>query len=515
MAMYHKQLVKHITTRIQAGLSNEDIWNELRADGWADADIKEAFYYVSYPDKLERFSFRRFLHSEVPVEITAIFLFVTILAIAGASYAYSSRAVNYNITLPPNPPAQAIQFQYGEQPALSDPDFFGKVKQQFIDDKADFIEADLSAMKVEVYKSGQLSFEVPIITKGRPGSWWETPAGLYKVNNKEKNHFSGMGHVWMPWSMNFQGNFYIHGETYYPDGTPTSAQFTGGCIRLGTSDAEKVYDAVDIGTPVLVFENSFSSDDFSYNDEVPSVSAPIYLAADIKNNHVFASKNSTEIVPIASITKLVTALIATEYINLDNTATVPASAVVYTSKHRLEAGQKYTVYQLLFPLLMESSNEAAETIARFYGRDAFIKHMNDKAAAIGMTHSHFADPSGASADNTSTAEDLFMLAKYIYNNRSFIFDITSGKIKNSAYGTSGFSNLGNFNDFVDNEYFFGGKNGKTTAAEETNLSVFEFPTGDTKRPVVGIVLKSPDEKQDSGTLIDYVLNHFKEVAYVH
>lgn len=83
-------------------------------------------------------------------------------------------------------------------------------------------------MKIQVYKGGNLFLEVPIVTKGRPGSWWETPAGLYRISRKEKAHFSGMGHVWMPWSMNFQGNFYIHGRTYYPDGTLTSTAYTGG-----------------------------------------------------------------------------------------------------------------------------------------------------------------------------------------------------------------------------------------------------------------------------------------------
>jgi hypothetical protein len=511
--MYHRQLVSHIASKIQEGFSNEDIWKELKSDGWSDDDIKEAFYYVSYPDKLEHFSFRRVFHSELPVGVSAIFLVLVIVIIVGISYIYKDRTLNYTITLPVNPPPQSVQFQYGEQPALSDPDFFGTIKQRFVDNKSDFVIADLSAMIIQVYKQGQLSFEVPIVTKGRPGSWWETPAGLYKISNKEKSHFSGMGHVWMPWSMNFQGNFYIHGRTYYPDGTLTSNQFTGGCIRLDTDDAKEVFDSVDTGTPVLVFEKSFSPDSYSYNENAISITAPIYLVADMKNNYVFASRDSTKVVPIASITKLVAALVATEYINLDNIATVPKSAIVYTSKARLNPGDSYSVYQLLFPMLMESSNEAAETIARYYGRDLFVRHMNEKATAIGMTHSHFSDPSGISEDNISTAEDLFMLAKYIYNNRSFIFDITSGKIKNSAYGGSGFSNLGNFNDFINNDYFVGGKNGKTTAAGETSLSVFDFPTGNTKRPIVGIVLGSLNEKKDSEILIDYVLSHFKEALH--
>lgn len=458
---------------------------------------------------MHRFSFGKLIRSEVPAFVTIILLICTAVGIGGFAYAYGSKTLNYTINLPSNPPSQQVQFSYGEQPALSNPDFFGKVKQQFIGSRADFIEADLSAMKLGVYKGGELSLEVPIVTKGRPGSWWETPAGLYKISGKEKAHFSTMGHVWMPWSMNFQGNFFIHGRTYHTDGTLSSKAFTGGCIRLDTTDAEKVYDIVDVGTPVLVFEQSFSPDSFSYTNDVLSIAAPIYLSGDLENNHVFVSNNSTDVVPIASITKLVAALVTTEYINLDNTATVPKEAIIYTSKARLKPGEQYTVYQLLFPLLMESSNEAAETIARYYGRDAFIKHMNDKAASIGMIHSHFVDPSGASGDDVSTAEDLFMLAKYIYNSRSFIFNITSGKLKDSAYGTNGFPNLGNFNDFTDNEYFFGGKNGKTTAADESNLSVFEFPVGTTTRPVVTIVLKSPNEKADAEALIDYTLNHFR------
>ncbi len=507
--MYHKQLVNHVSMRQKAGMPDDAIRNELIMDGWTEDDIKVAFYYSSFPLKLGHFSFWRILHSEIPAPIMIILLVLTAVGIGGFSYAYSNKTQNYTINIPTNLPEQHVQLVYGAQPALSDPDFFGKVRQQFISEKADFIEANLTTMKMQVYKEGILSLEVPIVTKGRPGSWWETPAGLYKVESKEKAHFSGMGHVWMPWSMKFQGNFYIHGRTYYPDGTLTSKTYTGGCIRLDTDDAQKVYDIVDTGTPVLVFEQSFTPDNFTYTDAALSLSAPIYLSADLQNNHVFASKNSTEVVPIASITKLVSALVITEYINLDNTVTVPKAAIIYTSKARLQPGAQYTIYQLLFPLLMESSNEAAETIARFYGRDDFIKHMNDKAASIGMTHSHFDDPSGVSKDNISTAEDLFMLAKYIYNNRSFIFNITSGKLKDSAYGTSGFPDINNFNDFTENEYFFGGKNGKTTAAAESNLSVFEFPTDNTKRPVVTIVLKSPNEKNDSETLIDYTLNHFR------
>ena len=508
--MYHKQLVNHVFVRQKEGISIDEIKNDLIKDGWSLKDVNEAIYYSSYPENLNHFSFYRILHSEIPTIITVTMILISIIISVSLFVIFKDTTLSYNINITTPPEESHLKFNYGEQPSLSNPDYFQKIKQQFINDKANFIEADLSAMLVKVYKSGILLLEVPINTKGKEGSWWETPAGIYKINNKEKDHFSSMGHVWMPWSMNFQGNFFIHGKTYYPDGTPTSAQFTGGCIRLSTEDAQKVFNDVEIGTPVLVFEHSFSSDGFQYKNEAnPPISASSFLSADLLSNHIFTNKESTKKLPIASLTKLMTALIATEYINLDNTATVPKEALIYTSKPRLNAGEKYSIYQLLFPLLMESSNESAETIARYYGRDDFIKHMNEKAISIGMLNTNFSDPSGASAENTSTTEDLFMLTKYIYNNRSFIFNITSGKIKNSAYGNNNFTDLGKINDFIDNEFFFGGKNGKTTVANETNISVFELPVGEIKRPIVFIVLDSTNEKNDIQTLIDYTLNNFK------
>lgn len=502
--MYHKPLVTHVTTKLSEGNSKEKIIAELVADGWTQDDIEEAFYYSANPQKLRYFSLTRALHSEVPSAVIILLSGLGIIFLGIAFILFKQPTLNYQIALPTVPEAHRIAFTYGEQSELSNPDFFGKVKKQFVDDKADFIEANLTTKIIHVYKDGALSLEVPIDTEGREGSWWETPAGLYKITTKEKAHFSTMGHVYMPWSMNFQGNFFIHGRNYYPDGSLTSKQYTGGCIRLSTEDAKKVYDLITIGTPVLVFKQSFATDTFTYKHETgPTLTAPIYLMADLHNNYVFTDKSSTQVVPIASITKLMTALIATEYINLDSIATVPKDAIVFTSKARLKIGDRYSVYQLLFPLLMESSNEAAETISRYYGQTEFVRHMNEKAVSIGMTSTHFKDASGASADNTSTAEDLFMLAKYIYSNRSFIFNITSSKLKENAYGSSGFTNLRNFNDFVGQPYFFGGKNGKTTAAGETNLSVFEFPVGTTTRPVVLLVLGSIDAAKDSRTLLEF------------
>ncbi|PIP46640.1 MAG: hypothetical protein COX15_00070, partial [Candidatus Colwellbacteria bacterium CG23_combo_of_CG06-09_8_20_14_all_42_19] len=82
------------------------------------------------------------------------------------------------------------------------------------------------------YEKGVFVNEFAILSKGKEGSWWETPAGLYKVQSKEKEHFSSFGRVYQPWSMAFQGNFFIHGWPYYPGGRAVESTYSGGCIRL-------------------------------------------------------------------------------------------------------------------------------------------------------------------------------------------------------------------------------------------------------------------------------------------
>ena len=285
---------------------------------------------------------------------------------------------------------------------ITSPNFFAQTKERLIAEHADFALADLAAMKVTLYEKGVAREVFPILTKGREGSWWETPAGIYQVGSKAQNHFSSFGGVYQPWSVQFQGNFFIHGWPYYPDGTPVASTYSGGCIRLASADAQRVFEKVKIGTPVLVFEESFGEGDgFSYGaggplpaNRMPGISAQSFLAVDLKSNEVLAEKVGAKVLPIASITKLMTALVATDYINIEKTITINSKMITSTSVPRLQAGQQVSIYDLLFPLLLESSNEAAAATAYGLGEERFIKLMNEKAEAIGMTKTHFADPSG-------------------------------------------------------------------------------------------------------------------------
>lgn len=342
------------------------------------------------------------------------------------------------ITLPTIPETNTIS--YGAWPAMSDPNYFASVRNEFIEKGSDFVEVDLSAMKLTVYTSGSPSLEVPVKTKGREGSWWETPSGLYRIGYKSENAFSSLGHVYMPWSMQFQGNFFIHGWPYYPDGTDVSSSYSGGCVRLATPDAEAVFKLVESGTPVLVHEDDFAPDAFTYMITAPDISAGSYLAADLRNNFILLAGNERTEHRTTVLPKVMTALIASEYRNIEQEVMVPGRALVETAKPRLSAGDTYRMYDLLWPLTLEDSAEAAETIASDFGTREFSTLLTQKLRSFGAKNTTIASPSGLGDTSYTTAEDAFMAAKYLYNNRPFLLSLSTGA-QRFAYGPPAFDDM--------------------------------------------------------------------------
>ncbi|PIR88297.1 MAG: hypothetical protein COU09_03085 [Candidatus Harrisonbacteria bacterium CG10_big_fil_rev_8_21_14_0_10_44_23] len=437
---------------------------------------------------------------------------VIILWLAGAAFIfvftfYQTKIYNYQLLLP-NEQMQIAEFNYGAWPALSQRSFFEKVKEKFILESTNFIEADLSQMKIRYYQDGQVLKEGDILSKGKEGSWWETPAGLYKVEFKKPTHFSSFGQVYQPWSMAFQGNFFIHGWPHYPNGDPVARGYSGGCIRLSNEDAKSIYNEVEVGTPVLVYEEDFKVQPSNYQMHISGLSASHYLAADLDSNFVFLQKSADEKVAIASITKFMTALITAEFINLDHEITISQDMVVETSLPRLIAGERVSAYQLLFPLLLESSNEAAYALAEFKGLDTFVALMNRKATALGLEIAHFSDPAGISADNQASLKDLFYLLRYLKNNRSFILNISSGQLTNSIYGAPEFANLKNFNEIDGLDGFIGGKTGKSTSAKETFAAIYQIPIGTEAHPIAIIVTGSDNAHEDTRILYDWIKNNY-------
>lgn len=399
-------------------------------------------------------------------------------------------------------------FRFLSFSSFLDKKFFEEAKKKLQKEELDFILVELNEKKLYFYKKGKLKNTFSILAQGKEGSFWETPAGFYQVEAKIKNVFSTIGQVWMPYSLQFQGNFFIHGWPYYANGKAVESTFSGGCIRLATNDAKILFYEVDIKTPVLVIKETFFSDDFSPEIKVPEISASAFLVADLKSNFVFLSKNIEDSFPIASITKLMTALVATEYINLWREITIQSTDLVFTSYPRLKIGEKWTGFDLLYPLLNESSNESAKAMARFLGEEHFVELMNKKALSLGLENTYFADTSGASPENISSPADLFFFAKYLYFNRRFLLEISRAKIHFHLISRN-LSDLKNFNCFKETKNFMGGKVGKTKEAGETILAIFEASFKKEKRPIAIILLNSKEVCGETQKILDWLQTTFE------
>lgn len=396
---------------------------------------------------------------------------------------------------------------YGIEVAFSEPNFFVTARDSFIAASRTFVEVDLAVMKLRYFENGVLVKEYPVVKKGEKGSFWETPAGLYEVEEKKAAHYSHFGQVYLPSSISFQGNFYIHGTPYLEVGEVSTSSKQGG-VELSTSDAAELFSLVSLHTPILVYEKSAAPDEFLYEPKIPELATPHYLIADVESSTVLAASDLDESVPIASLTKLMTAVVAAEYINLDSRVSIATPTFVQSLVPRLGDRSSVSMYSLLELLLLESSNEAAEVIASEIGREQFIKYMNERAASLGMEHTHFTDPSGIDNGNTSSVGDLLRLTQYIYEKRRFIIDISAGKKLPDMYVTGEFSGLSNFNDVKGLNNFIGGKIGETTAAKQTSVTLHTLEVKGQTRVVAIIILGSEGRTEDVQALMEYAKLRF-------
>lgn len=317
-----------------------------------------------------------------------------------------------------------------------------------------------------------------------------------------------------------------------------------------TSDSKNYLQQIQLNASGKLITEGLGSDDAVANEDIPVITdnthfqlidpqkrvqtfSPAYLVGDIETGEVVFAKNSTSTHPLASVTKLMTAVVAKENIKSQHEAVVNKEAyATFGSEGELKLNEKIKVADLMYPLLIESSNKGAEVLAYDYGREAFLTLMNEKAKALGMLKTHYDDASGLDADNVSTPTDLFILAQYIKRHYPELYDIT--RVREYTILTHAWKNQ---NLFLLRKDFMGGKNGYIDEAKKTTVSLFEIEipvyarlsdeessttasgltttlvanqgafvkTGKTiKKTYAVIILKSDDRNQDAAALINYV-----------
>jgi D-alanyl-D-alanine carboxypeptidase (penicillin-binding protein 5/6) len=167
--------------------------------------------------------------------------------------------------------------------------------------------------------------------------------------------------------------------------------------------------------------NPVEVDSLDFEQEINS-----YILKDMSTSKVLMSKNSEKRVQPASLTKILTAIIAIESGKLGNVVIIPEEATnVEPTKAGFDPGEKIRLVDLVKASMVRSSNDAAFAIAYYLGGgvDGFAGIMNRKAKEIGMKHSHFTNPAGYDRDvyagHYSTAGDLLLLTEYAIGNEIF------------------------------------------------------------------------------------------------
>lgn len=239
----------------------------------------------------------------------------------------------------------------------------------------------------------------------------------------------------------------------------------------------------------------------------PSFSSRSIYAVDVDSGYPLFEKNENEKLYPASTTKIITALVALDYYPLDKVLEV-SDLRVEGQKMNLLKGEKITVKDLIFGLLIYSANDAAEVLANNYpgGRDNFIFDMNKKAKEINLNDTRFSNPSGL--DNTNhytTASDLVKASSHAVKNPFFLEVVsTKEKVVTSIDGKI-VHNLENINKLVGEiDGVLGVKTGWTENAGENLVSYIEK---DNKKIMI-VLLGSNDRFGETEKLIGWIFENY-------
>ncbi|MCK4891090.1 MAG: D-alanyl-D-alanine carboxypeptidase [Candidatus Pacebacteria bacterium] len=284
-------------------------------------------------------------------------------------------------------------------------------------------------------------------------------------------------------------------------------EFVKQDVNYKKSNWDYYYDNLYLENSLYSLPRKIDSD---ANIDINSKSA---IAFDVETDFILYSKNSEKKLPIASLTKIMTALIVLENNKLDEVITISENAFkVKGKKERLTIGEKISVENLLKIMLMSSNNIAAVALAeRTSGNiDDFIDLMNKKAKLLGLRDTVFYNPTGLDqeSDNISTAYDIAQLVDYSLDKpliweyskiQNIILSSLDGKINHKIKNTNLL--LGKFENIT------GGKTGFTDKAGECLVLIINDANGK-KNQIITVVLNAKDRFQETEDLVNWVYKNY-------
>ncbi len=242
----------------------------------------------------------------------------------------------------------------------------------------------------------------------------------------------------------------------------------------------------------------------------PVIYAKGAYSMDLTSNTILYTKNEHDKLPIASLTKLMTAYIILEEEDLDSIVTISSNAAnTEGSQVWLGTGEQITVESLLYGLLIPSGNDCAVALAEFNAgsEENFVKKMNQKAKQLGLNETSFTSASGLDDAGYSSTGDLAYLSMYLLKN-NFIRQITSlsSATITGAYGYPT-HNLTSTNELLGSYLNVRGlKTGKTAGAGECLITVAENHQG---HEILTVILGSQDRFGETKLLLDWTYNSYE------
>ena len=245
----------------------------------------------------------------------------------------------------------------------------------------------------------------------------------------------------------------------------------------------------------------------------PDTSAKSAILIEAESGRVLYQSNAFVRLPMASTTKIMTAIVAIESGDIKRTVTVSPNAVgIEGSSVYLYPEEQLTLEELLYALLLESANDAATAIAiEVAGSvDAFSKQMNQKAEALGLTSTHFTNPHGLDhEEHYTTAFDLAKLTAYALKNETFRTICSTTRKTISLKGDEGTRVLVNHNKLLSRyDGAIGVKTGFTKRSGRCLVSAAERDG----LTLIAVTLGAPDDWNDHTKMLDFGFERYQSVC---
>jgi len=263
---------------------------------------------------------------------------------------------------------------------------------------------------------------------------------------------------------------------------------------------------------ILNSDNNLPWRDFSNRSTGVAITARSALVVDKETDQILYSQAADQISPLASITKLMTAIVFLQTSpDWQATVTMEPRDEVYRPKY-VYRGEEISVQDLFWTMLIGSDNNAAVALVRSTGLtiDEFVKKMNEQAAILGLENTTFVDPTGLSAENLSTAYDVWRLAKTAWQYEEISQPTARNDFLLTVQNTNSVRRVINTNKLLDS--FLHVLAGKTGYIDEAGYCLVALVNGEQNNQIFTIVMGSKSEAdrwQDAKALAWWVFSNWQ------